>query len=235
MQYLGGKHQQARTIVSRILDYTGRPCVLVEPFCGACSVTAEAARQGFRVRASDAHPALVAMWQALLAGWRSAITELTEDQYAAAKQLPDDDPHKALIGFGASFGGKYFGGYARGINGNYLGVAIRSCDRKARAMTGLVTVEQLGYTQVTINPDEPVYCDPPYRRTTGYSTKKFDSDAFWTWVRKTSEIAPVFVTEFDVPDDATIVHTFDRPTKLDNVNQGPKTKVEKLVLFDRTR
>lgn len=234
MQYLGGKQRQARTIVEHIARLTTNR-TLIEPFCGACNVTAEAARQGFTVRASDAHPALIAMWQAFLAGWRPESDTLTEEQYAAAKGLPDTDPLKALAGFGASFGAKYFGGYARGIIANYFATAIRSCDRKARLMGDRVTVDCLSYDQLVIQPDDVVYCDPPYRATTRYSTSVFDSDAFWTWVRATSVIAPVFVTEFDVPADAQLIAVFDRPAKLDNVNNGPQARIEKLVAFGLER
>jgi len=46
-----------------------------------------------------------------------------------------------------------------------------------------------------------VYCDPPYRGSTGYDGW-FDSRAFWQWCRdKTREGHTVFVSEYKAPPD----------------------------------
>ena len=57
------------------------------------------------------------------------------------------------------------------------------------------------YCEIEITADDVVYCDPPYANTQRYNTKKFDSLAFWDWVR--SKPFPIFVSEYHAPDDFT--------------------------------
>ena len=54
------------------------------------------------------------------------------------------------------------------------------------------------YQSIAIMPDSVVYCDPPYRGTSGYKTA-FDHDRFYDWLR--SVPFPVYVSEYAMPDD----------------------------------
>jgi DNA adenine methylase len=45
-----------------------------------------------------------------------------------------------------------------------------------------------------------IYCDPPYAKTTKYSSD-FDSSKFWDWVREMSKDNIVLVSECQAPDD----------------------------------
>lgn len=54
------------------------------------------------------------------------------------------------------------------------------------------------YQSIAIMPDSVVYCDPPYRGTSGYKTA-FDYDRFYDWLR--SVPFPVYVSEYAMPDD----------------------------------
>lgn len=203
MQYLGGKYLQAARIVERIIALTPLRAV-VEPFCGGASVSAAFAAKGCSLVLSDAHPALVAMWRAaIFDGWR-APEVVSEDEYRDAKRLlPDTDPRKAAIGFGSSFGAKYFGGYARSKSGqDYSGNAARGIERKAAQLRGAVTsISCASFVEIPI-PADPVvlYCDPPYAGTLGYVTGLFDSEAFWSRCREWAGAGhAVFVSEYAAP------------------------------------
>lgn len=54
------------------------------------------------------------------------------------------------------------------------------------------------YADVTIPDGATVYCDPPYANTTGYMDD-FDHERFYDWLR--SRDFPVFVSEYDMPND----------------------------------
>ena len=61
----------------------------------------------------------------------------------------------------------------------------------------------LSYDSVPLREGDIVYCDPPYANTNGYDKKsgktKFDSAAFWDWVRHCP--CPCFVSEYAAPPD----------------------------------
>jgi DNA adenine methylase len=217
MQYLGGKSRIAKEL-ARIIQPKG---LWWEPFCGGLYLSVQLAKYGPGL-VSDAHPALIALYQAVRAGWQPPET-VTEADYQAARGLPDSDPRKAFIGFGCSFGGKYFGGYARAVRTreynrgglctenpvraaaaslrplrNYAAESARSV-AGARSALAACAVEHLDFLEQEPCPGfDVIYCDPPYRGTTGYSTG--DHEAFWArcvqWAQSGSR---VFVSEYTCP------------------------------------
>lgn len=62
--------------------------------------------------ANDIHPELIIMWRALQKGWIPPSL-VSEEDYVKAKAGEGFPFLRGFIGFGCSFGGKWFGGYAR--------------------------------------------------------------------------------------------------------------------------
>ena len=115
MRYQGGKSKIARPIAETIQALSQRRdgSVLVSLFCGSCAVEAKLAPFFDRLICNDAHPYLMAMWRALQDGWEPPDI-VTEAEYQYIKDHKDEDPALAgFVGFGCSFGAKWFGGYAR--------------------------------------------------------------------------------------------------------------------------
>lgn len=127
---------------------------------------------------------------------------VTYEDYVYVRNNKDTDPVlSGFVGFGCSFGGKWFGGYARNKdNTNYAEQSKRSL---LRDMNGLRTTKFycMNYKDVPIPEDAIVYCDPPYDDTTMYTTGKFNIDEFWGYVRELSKTNLVFVSELKAPDD----------------------------------
>lgn len=48
-----------------------------------------------------------------------------------------------------------------------------------------------------------VYADPPYAGTGKYDKRDFDHEAFWEWARTRGY--PVYVSEYNAPDDFTCI------------------------------
>lgn len=213
MQYLGGKFRQAKRLVARIKEIAGHDeRSVIEPFCGACNMTAEFARNGFSVRAYDAHPALIPMWQAAQKGWLPP-ERVTKEDYEAAKALPDSDPLKAAIGFGMSFGGQYFQAFTGEISKqgqDYASCAHRAIAKKA-ARLDAVLFAHANFFDLQPTPTI-LYCDPPYAGTAGYrGTLNFDSVAFWARCQEWAEVgAHVFVSEYSAPADIQSVLCLQR-------------------------
>jgi DNA adenine methylase len=105
----------------------------------------------------------------------------------------EDRAIKGFIGFGCSFGGKWFGGYARdNRNGgvNFADRAKRGILKKVESFRDNGNQPECLCTSYSHHhlPRESgpavIYCDPPYRGATGYSCSQgFDTAAFNYWVR----------------------------------------------------
>ncbi len=197
MHYLGGKTRLAKPLVARMRELIG-DLPAWEPFCGGLSVSCELAQRE-RVLCTDAHAPLIALYRAMQRGWTPPET-LTEEQYRAARALPDHDPLKAFAGFGCSYAGKWFGGFARDRQGS------RDLTNEAsRAIRKKLPNPRLAFECVSFF-DVPlqafpgfIYCDPPYANTTGYATGAWDANAFWQRASEWASRCPVFVSEFSAP------------------------------------
>lgn len=200
MQYLGGKSRIARRL-GEVIREVRRGRRFWDPFCGGLSMSVELSRDAPGL-ASDVSPALISMYKAVAAGWDPPLT-LSEAEYLEARTLPDGDPIKAFAGFGCSFGGKWFAGYARNSRRDSYASWCRSA--LLRDIRTLVDrgVEFACLDFMTVEPgptDEVLYLDPPYFGTTGYSgAPKFDHVAFTDRALRWSRFTDVFVSEYAFP------------------------------------
>src|SRR3989304_388494 len=156
--------------------------LLIEPFCGGGAMTAALAPYFSRVEASDIHVDLILLCQALQDGWIPP-TVISEQEYAELKNAPSS-ALRGFVGFaGASWGGKWFGGYARGALRNYADEAARSLLRDIQRMKNVRLVCQ-DYRAICLVEGAVVYADPPYALTTEYAHSCFDSKGFWREIGK---------------------------------------------------
>lgn len=194
MRYVGGKARIAKELVAQIPIC--RPIVW-EPFCGGLNTAEQFALRGQRVFCSDAHRPLISLYRAMQAGWVPP-DHVSEDDYQVARNLPDTDPRKGFAGFGCSFGGKFFGGYARGDGDrNYALNAKRALTRQISLLRESI-FNHLDFLKVEPGPcDWCIYADPPYASTQGYVSGPFDHELFWRrcegWARYG---VPVYVSEY---------------------------------------
>lgn len=207
MRYVGGKSKVAARIAETILSSTSERTVYVEPFVGGGSVLAKLAPHFNLALAGDAQPDLILMWQAIQAGWQPP--EITFERY---QELRHEAPsaERGFAGFGGSFGGKWFGGFARGgFNGdkprNHQAESARAVMRIAKALEeSQVEFHLRDYRSWTLDPTvrHVIYCDPPYADSTiDYDPGAFDTAAFWNqaaqWAREGND---VFVSEYRAPE-----------------------------------
>jgi DNA adenine methylase len=206
MRYLGGKSRVAKHICEVMLQESPGRTLYVEPFLGSANIAAIMVPHFGESTLSDACEDLVLLWQAALGGWVPPVA-ITEERYAVLRN-GQPSAERAFAGFGCSFGGKWFGGYARSPHRteDIVGASSRSVARKATLMRGgNPTVIHGGYAEVLASIDLPegtvIYCDPPYAGTTGYAAVgAFDSVAFWRRMAAVAETgADVYVSESEAP------------------------------------
>ena len=159
--------------------------------------------------ANDKHYYLIEMWKELQKGWLPPKS-LTKEEYEYIKNNKDEKPYlTAFVGFGCSFAGKWFGGYAYSDERNYCLNAYNSVLNKLKNLKN-VMFYNLDYSEVDIPKGSFVYCDIPYKNATPYCKKEvgeFNHEEFYQWVRENSNKYEIYVSEYkeNVPNDFEIV------------------------------
>ncbi|MBR0083064.1 MAG: DNA adenine methylase [Bacteroidales bacterium] len=64
---------------------------------------------------------------------------------------------------------------------------------------GTITARKGDYRTLKVQPGDVLYCDPPYKDTTGYNGQEFDNEAFYDWA--CAQTVPVYISEYDMPRD----------------------------------
>lgn len=200
---MGSKARFAKEILPLILAGRTVGQTYVEPFVGGFNMIQHV--ENPRI-ANDSHFYLIELFRAIQGGWIPP-DEVTESEYKLIKSNPENYHPKLVgfVGFGCSYAGKWFGGYARGNanNGatrNYCLESKRNILKQAPLLNGVEILNQ-DYTKLDLPPHSLIYCDPPYANTTKYK-HTFDSSKFWGWVRtKAKEGHCIFVSEYSAPSD----------------------------------
>ena len=229
MQYLGGK-SKIRKQIAAFLESLRKPNqVYFEPFVGGGWVLQE--MSGDRI-ASDGNRALIAMYQALQDGWVPPDF-VSEDEYNQVKLDCDkNSPMLAFCGFGCSFAGRWFGGYARSER-----LDCYAATSKQSLLKQLPLIKDVEFEHRLFHEWSPknalIYCDPPYQGTTQYGAfDGFDHELFWQTIRDwVNNGNTVVVSEYNAPDDFVCVKemTSQMGLSVGNTTNRPK-RVEKLFM-----
>lgn len=226
MQYFGGKAKIAKYIVPYLEEVRKENQIYIEPFVGGANIVSK--MSGVR-KAYDFNEYLIEMYKAVQSGYELPNI-ITEKEYKYIKENKDEN--KALtgfVGFGCSFAGKWFGGYARGHGGKngYADTSKRSLLRKMDTMQNV----EFGYADYKTLSFENclIYCDPPYNNTTRFNgTPDFDTDEFWNIMRKWSKNNDVYISEYNAPDDFKCVLEILTKTDIRNSKNKIENRIEKL-------
>ena len=232
MRYQGGKSRIAQQIAEIMQRERERESNLtfVSLFCGSCSI--ESKVKGFdKVICNDKHEYLIELFKGVQNGYD--LPELiTEEQYKYIREHKDENKIlTGFVGFGCSFGGKWFGGYARNkTNTNY---ALQSKKSLLKDIGNLMTAQFTcqDYRDVIIPNNSIVYADPPYSNTTGYGKDKFNSDEFWEYMRTISKNNKVFISEQTAPNDFECIWEKEFTRTLDSNKENQFKVTEKLFTY----
>lgn len=231
MKYMGSKARHVKEILPIILKNRKPDQVYVEPFAGGMNVIHLVG--GPRI-AADVHEYLIALFSAVANGWIPP-ENVSEETYKQIKRNPESFPkHLAgFVGFGCSYSGKWWGGFARGNtnNGeprNYAAESSRNIVRQSRGLVG-VKFLNASYLQLEIPPQSLIYCDPPYAGTTKYRDAFGHAD-FWKWCDAQYQSGHmIFVSEYNAPNHWRCVWE----KKVNNTlvkNTGSKQGIERLFV-----
>ena len=227
MRYVGNKTRLAKQLLPIILKDDDGNSDYVEPFVGACGMMSSVNRMWRR--GYDSNKYIIALWKAVQNGWVPPQT-LSREEYDDIK-TNKDRYHNHLVGFvgfGCSFGSKWFGGYASSGGRNHCGESHRNVLKMSPHISG-VLFGCSDYKDIVLNKRSIVYCDPPYQKTLGYAGATFNPDEFWTWCRKLAvDGHRVFVSEYSAPPDFRCV--FERSVNVSVARSVCKKAVERLFV-----
>ena len=233
MRYQGGKTIIAPAISQKILKIMNekniKPDILVSLFCGACSVETRLADHFDKVICNDSHKYLIALLKAVQEGYQ--LPEyISEQQYKYIRDNKDwDKVLTGFAGFGCSFGGKFFGGYARNrTNRNYAMESKKSLMRDKKHWNNIDFICR-DYKDVKLPDRCVIYADPPYNNTTGYKTR-FNSDEFWDYAREISKNHLMFISEQNAPKDFMSIWERKKTRTIDNNKRNQPVIKENLFV-----
>ena len=229
MQYMGGKSRISKQIAEILNSAIDKNKPFVSLFCGSCAI--ESKVQADVKILNDKHPYLIAMWQALQNGWMPPDAVTKEEYYHVKANMDENPALTGFVGFGCSFGGKWWGGYAKDKRGDdYCGQAKRGL---LKDLVGIqsATFTCLDYHDVEIPDGAVVYCDPPYANTTGYTVGQFDTNEFWDYMRQLSKRCNVYISEESAPDDFECIWGKEKVRTLEKNDNVGRVKVEKLFKY----
>jgi len=229
MRYMGSKARHAKEILSIVLRDRLPDQWYVEPFVGGFNMMDKV--DGPRL-ANDLHFYLIELFREVQNGWIPPAID--KETYNDVQHNRDFWPSYfvGFVGFGCSFGGKWFGGFARGgktAAGHSRDHSLESSRALTKQASRLknVRITNYSYDSLPIPSKSVIYCDPPYRKTTLYANR-FDNDLFWSWCRNMSQHHTLFVSEYEAPEDFECV--WSKKIQMNSVQRktGEKQATENL-------
>jgi DNA adenine methylase len=230
MKYLGGKWRIRNWVAGHIRDHAVGCHTYLEPFLGSAAVLYALDIQVQRKIVSDVQPDLIKMWQAVKDGWEPPYVDRT--LYEMMRQSKNVSELRGFSGFCCSFGGKWFGGYARDSVMDQRGYSTEGASylKKLRPILQDVEIFCCSYEAHSPSQGWIVYCDPPYESTTRYNaTRKFDTNRFWRTMDRWVEVgAKVLVSEYNAPPHWQTLDSIEKTVSIKRSRSPRAVAVEKI-------
>lgn len=187
---------------------------------------------------NDIHKELIAMWKALQSGWVPP-SHISEEEYIDVRDNRNKYPdyYVGYVGFHATFGAKYFQGYARGFKDDKVTPRDYSNEEYRNIMKQVPKIQDVKFVcgdyknnEYSNISDAVVYCDPPYDKTTKFASQKpLKNKDFWGWCRALSKTNFLFVSEYHAPPDFVEIWRGGVKTTLQIHEQ--QDRLEKLFVY----
>ncbi len=163
--------------------------------------------------AGDLFSGLTDMHRAVRSGFRLP-NNVSDLEYVDLKQKAkiERSPLICAVGFGLSFGGKWFAGITR-PDTKYTKQFNKWADRFQKQQNIFLREDSVSFLswREFARPGVTFYCDPPYVQTTNYATGVWNPEFLiqeaWAWKALG---ARVFISEFSQLPGTSIVFSFTR-------------------------
>ena len=238
MRYMGSKNRLSKDLVPIIQTYITKDVKgYIEPFVGGANIIDKINcknKIGY-----DIHKELIALLNYVKNNPEEIPEVIYEDEYKNVKSNKEkyEDWYVGLVGFCASFGAKYFGGYARDskddTNGKWSRGAIKNIKKQSSNLKN-IEFQCKDFREINDLNGYVIYCDPPYRNTTKYKTETFPYKEFYDWCRQMSKDNTVLISEYWMPDDFECIWKKESKVNFDsnrNSKDDKNKRIEKLFII----
>lgn len=226
IRYIGSKNKLSKELAPIIQSYIDENTEgYIEPFVGGANMIDKIVCK--KRIGCDIHKELIELLKYVQTNVDSIPDKILEDEYIHVRDNKEKYPlwYVGLVGFCASFGAKYFGGYARDSkndnSGKWSAGAIKNLKKQIPHIKDVYFIHK---DFRDIQPDQiknfVIYCDPPYKDTTKYSTCDFPYDEFYEWCKHASKHNTVLISEYNMPNDFICIWEKEYKTLLDSNKQS---------------
>ena len=161
--------------------------------------------------------------------YKSIRDEYNKKKRSIASELPDW--YIGLIGFCASYGGRFFdGGYGRDATGkrNIYRERLKVLRDQSPHLRNIV-FENKDYREYSDVCNAIIYCDPPYFGTKQYGVQ-FEYQRFYEWCRDMSKNNIILISEYNMPDDFECIWEKERKVYQKSDRDRADIAVERLFI-----
>lgn len=228
MKYMGSKARIAKDILPIMLKDRKEGQYWVEPFVGGANLIDKVSGKCI---GNDANKYIIALLKYMQSD-NLDIALVTQDEYTIVKNNKEKYPdwYIGYVGYQLSYGAQFFSSYRKDSIGkrNYAEEAKRNIEKQSKNIQHIQFYNK-NYKELDIPKNSLIYCDPPYKNTSGYSNAPtFNHDEFWKWAeQKVKDGHTVFVSEYSAPNEWECVWQKELVSSLTK-NTGAKKGIEKL-------
>ena len=239
MWYMGSKSRFAKELAPIIQSYiTEDTKGYLEPFVGGANVI-DKIKCNKKI-GCDIHKQLIALLNKAKDNVDDIPDIISYETYKEVKNNKEkyDDWYVGLVGFCASFGAKYFNGYARDSKNNNSGKRSKQAIENFKKQAPLLKDIEFKCCNFLDLPKDKIkgyviYCDIPYKGTTKYKTEPFPYEKFYKWANEMAKYNIVLVSEYNMPSNFKCIWEKDTKVNFDSnritANENCK-RTEKLFL-----
>lgn len=209
MKYVGSKNRLSKELAPIIQSYiTDNTVAYIEPFVGGANMI-DKIKHHNKI-GSDIHKELIALHIYNRDNSNLLPNTISEEEYINVRNNKKDYDlwHVGLVGFCATFGAKYFGGYARGFKADKItprDLPNEAINNLKKQSPNIQDVDFKVASFLDYNPNDykdcVFYLDPPYRNTLKYSTGGFPYEEFDKWAIELAKNNTVLISEYNMPEN----------------------------------
>ena len=239
MWYMGSKSRFTKELIPIIQSYiTEDTKGYLEPFVGGANVINKI-KCNNKI-GCDIHKQLIALLNKVKDNIDDIPDIILEETYKEVKNNKEsyEDWYVGLVGFCASFGAKYFNGYARDSKNDNSGKRSKQAIENLKKQAPSLKDIEFKCCNFLNLPKEKIkgyviYCDIPYKGTTKYKTEPFPYEKFYEWANEMAKYNTVLVSEYNMPSNFKCIWEKETKVNFDSnritANENCK-RTEKLFL-----
>ena len=239
MRYMGSKNRLAKELIPIIQSYiTEDTKGYLEPFVGGANII-DKIKCNNKI-GCDIHKQLIALLNKAKDNVDDIPDIISYETYKEVKNNKEkyEDWYVGLVGFCATYGAKYFGGYARNSKNDNSGKRSKQAIENLKKQAPLLKDIEFKCCNFLDLPKDKIkgyviYCDIPYRGTTKYKTNSFPYEKFYEWAIEMAKNNTVLISEYNMPSNFKCI--WEKETKVNfdsnrcSGNENNK-RVEKLFI-----